>query len=283
MGKSRHARSKTTIAGIGTENDEQEYGIFGPSSFSENDEVVLIPWNSQEGLERLIRSDYKQDFYQLAQYFQPQINPLYCGIATAVVILNSLRTPVGKVPSQKPLEVKKPDEMGGGVIPFHSYSQWYFLNEETDRIKPREIIHLLVSSESYMDADTQYDPGLSLNQLKGILEVYGAEVELHYADMDVMEGSQLFRETVKSILRKNNIFIVVNFVGNKIGAATGGHISPIGAYDERSEAVLILDVAGHKNPWYWAPIPHLYQSMHLKVGESYRGWLIVSDPTFDED
>jgi hypothetical protein len=75
------------------------YGVFKPSTFSAEKEVVLVAWNSEEGLHKLSRAAFKNDFYQLAHSYQPQINPLYCGIASSVIVLNAMRLESGLVPS----------------------------------------------------------------------------------------------------------------------------------------------------------------------------------------
>jgi hypothetical protein len=122
-----------------------------------------------------------------------------------------------------------------------------------------------------------YSPGLSLEELGEILEVYGAQVTVRHAEEDVTVGAATFRDAVKAVLNDEGSFLVVNFVGSKIGTTTSGHISPLGAYDEQTDSILVLDVAGHKNPWYWVPLTHLYQAMHTLAGDVYRGWLVVSD------
>jgi hypothetical protein len=262
---------------IDAANRFPQYGRFAPSTFSRDKEVVLVPWNSEEGLTRLSRTQYKKSFYQLVHNFQPQINPLYCGIATAVIVLNSMRLPKGTVPSQHELEVQKPKAWGGDRILFPCYSQLTLLNEQTDQIKSRTIINLANIAESSTNDGDQFDPGLSLDDLRRILEVYDVKVDLFYADQDVADGVARFRTIVEAALNSSSKFIVVNFLGKTIGTTTGGHISPLGAYDPESDSVLVIDVAGHKNPWYWVPVTHLYQSMHVMADGSCRGWLIVSD------
>lgn len=234
-------------------------------------------WNSEEGIVRFRNSNYKTDFYQLVHNFQPQINPLYCGIATSVILLNSFRLPVQKVPSQKALEVPTPKVWGGDTIPFPIYTQWTLLNKETDKVKTRKLINLNNITPENTDDATQFDPGLTLYQLKLILEVYQTNVKIKYADLKIREGVQDFRENVKSTLSDSSTFLVANFYGRAIGATTGGHISPLAAYDENTDSVLILDVAGHKNPWYWVSICDLYKAMHTKDGNDFRGWLVVTD------
>ncbi len=254
-----------------------QYGKFSPSTFSSDRETVLINWNSEEGLARLRRSNCKQSFYQLINHFEPQINPLYCGIATSVIILNALRIPNGTAPSQQTLEVHKPNTDGLDIIRFPSYSQWTFLNSETDNVKPRSTIRLENAGDNDASDANLIDPGLNLDELKGILEIYSMTVEMYYADKPLAEGVEFFRETVKSVLGTSDQFLITNFVGNTIGTTTGGHISPLGAYDSMSDSVLIIDVATHKNPWYWTPITHLYQAMNIVAKDKSRGWLVVSD------
>ncbi len=253
------------------------YPNYKPSTFSQDKEVVLSNWYSKDGIERFSRSQYKQDFYQLAHHFQPQSNPLYCGMATSVIFLNAMRIPKGDAPNQSNLAVTTPKVWGSKVVPFPSYSQATFLNESTNKVKQKSIIELSnITTENTQDA-SQFDPGVTLVQLKGILEAYDTSVKLNYADMEITKGVNSFRADIQSVLKDDFQFIAVNFVGKKLGTITGGHISPLAAYDKQTDSVLILDVAGHKNPWYWVPVKHLYQAMHTKDGEFYRGWIIVRD------
>ena len=253
------------------------YGKFNPSTFADPAAVVLVAWNSEAGLERLARAEYKTDYYQLVHHYQPQINPLYCGIATSVIVLNAMRLDRGRVPSQKALEVKTPRAWGGGEIPFRHYTQATFLNAETDRVKTRAVIDLENITAANSDDPTAFSPGLALAELKAVLEVYGLQVDLHHAAEDPQTGIQRFRQTIEAVLGDESRFLIVNFVGRLIGAPTGGHISPVVAYDRKTDSVLLLDVAGHKNPWYWVPVEHLYLSMHTQDGGKYRGWLAVED------
>lgn len=137
-----------------------DYGAFGPSELSKDrKEVVLIPWNSDVGKKLFERAKYKQDFFQLAQAYQPQINPLYCGIASSVMILNALRLPKNTAPSQPELEVQAPKAFGGGKFTFPSYSQLTFLNAETDRVKPRQLIELKNITKENEQNPSAFDPG----------------------------------------------------------------------------------------------------------------------------
>jgi len=252
------------------------YGKFKPSEVLPKQEVIVTTWNSKTGLDRLSSAQYKTDFYQLAHHYQPQINPLYCGIASSVILLNAFNQGSSVVPSQKALEVKKPKVWGGGSVPFHAYSQISLLNDKTEMVKSREVIRLQnINAENENNAKA-FDPGLSLQQLSGVLKAYGLKTNAVHADKDLEAGTKMFRDKIKAVLKNSTEFALVNFKGKKMGLPTGGHISPLAAYDDKSDSVLILDVAGHKNPWYWVPVQHLYGAMHTKDGDNYRGYVIVS-------
>jgi len=238
---------------------------------------ILLKWNSDEGLKRFERSKYKNDFYQLVNFYQPQINPLYCAVASSVIVLNALRE--GDVPSQKALEFNKPKSEGGALVEFKSYSQLTFLNKETDKIKPREIIEFKKPREIKKGKEF-FDEGISLEDLQDILhKVYQLKVELNYAKKDDTQSIRNFRAEIKKYLADSKNFIIVNFDGAALGTRLKGHISPIAAYDEESDSVLVLDVALHKETWYFAPLPKLYEAMHSKDDDGkYRGYLVVAKP-----
>ena len=253
--------------------EDWSYGRFRTSQFAPSSKVELIAWNTPAGRERLMWSQYKNDYFQLAHNFQPQINPLYCGIASSVIVLNSMRLATNGVPSQKAIEVKVPEALGGGRLDYPSYSQLTFLGEKTDSIKSRAVVEL----KNQNGPKTKLDPGLTLQDLHDVLEAYGTRVQLHYVEQEPDEGIDDFRSSLKKALSDSTNFMIVNFHGKTMGAPTDGHISPVAAYDEKSDSVLLLDVAGYLNPWYWTPTEHLYRAMHTKDGNKYRGYVVVSD------
>jgi Phytochelatin synthase len=50
----------------------------------------LIPFSSDEGLARLARSTAKVDFPVLANQFEAQSNPAFCGPTSAAIVLNAV-------------------------------------------------------------------------------------------------------------------------------------------------------------------------------------------------
>jgi hypothetical protein len=252
---------------------KSEFVKFEPSKFSKNNEIVVEVWNSEEGIKRLENSKYKNDFYELANFFQPQINPLYCGVATSVMILNAFGTRNDDIESQANLEVLTPSSMGGGIIPFKAYSQLTFLNEKTDKIKNRKVIEL----NNVEEDEDKIDPGLNLDQLAAMLDqVYKLKVKTTHVTKVDDSDLEKFRWLLKTTFNDKNHYLIANFNGRALGLKSDGHISPIVAFDQDSDSVLVLDVASHKRPWYWVKAEHLYKAMNTLDDKKYRGYLIVS-------
>ena len=45
--------------------------------------------------------------------------------------------------------------------------------------------------------------------------------------------------------------MLVNYLRSAIGQKTGGHISPLAAYNQETDSFLILDVSRYKYPPIW--------------------------------
>ncbi|MBM3590989.1 MAG: hypothetical protein FJX30_06460 [Alphaproteobacteria bacterium] len=232
-------------------------------------------WNSENGISRLDSSKYKNDFYQLANFFQPQINPVLCSSATALMIKNSLF--YNQISSQNKSEIIKPD---GQSIAFNLYvSQEDFFNSKTESIKTKEAI--FYKQKTYIkkaDGTTiiDFDPGTNLGDFAKMLNIHQIKTKIFYQKkFDEQELSSL-RTLLKKILIDKTQFLIVNFDGKVFGNKTNGHISPVVAFDENSDSVLVLDVALHKNPWYWVDLKDLVKAMNTMDGNQYRGYLIVS-------
>ena len=246
---------------------------FATFGFADEKQITLN-WNSFDGIKRLESSQHKNDFYQLVNYFQPQINPLYCSAASSVMILNAI-SGNGKAPSQKDLEVQLPKALGDGKIEFKSYSQLTFFNEQTDKIKDRKIIDLKNITLANENDAKNFDPGLTIDELEQILsKVYHLKVKKIYVDKIKPKLINKFREQVKQILVDEDQYLVINFYGKILGFGVG-HFSPAVAFDEKSDSVLVMDVSGHNRGWYWVEIADLMKAMNTKDGNHYRGYLII--------
>ncbi|MES2961897.1 MAG: phytochelatin synthase family protein [Pseudomonadota bacterium] len=245
---------------------------FSTAVFADEENSQVEIWNSSKGLQRLDRSRFKKDFYQLVNFFEPQSNPLYCSVATGTILLNALN--YGNIPSQKEGEIQKPEIAGSNIIEFHLYSQNGFLNNKTDKIKKREVIRY--EAPTIIHDKEVYDAGISMTDFSKMLtKAYNLKVDVTYVKKGDAKSIDNFRQILKNYLAENGHFVVANFDGKILNMNTRGHVSPIVAYDEESDSVLVMDVALHKNQWYWAPLEKLHAAMNTMDNDTYRGYLLV--------
>jgi hypothetical protein len=100
--------------------------------------------------------------------------------------------------------------------------------------------------------------GMPLGDLGGLLRAHGAAISMHYGDTF---GAAQFRETVVKNLANSEDFLLVNYQRAALGQDAAGHISPIAAYHQDTDLVLILDTASHKYPYTWVPLEMLVKAM----------------------
>jgi hypothetical protein len=74
-----------------------------------------------------------------------------------------------------------------------------------------------------------------------------------------------------------NDYLLVNYQRKVLGQGAVGHISPLAAYDEDSDKVLILDTAGYKYPPTWVPVDGLFDAISTTDSSSgkTRGFVEV--------
>ena len=77
-------------------------------------------------------------------------------------------------------------------------------------------------------------------------------------------------------------FLVVSYDRKVLEQTGSGHFSPIAAYDEESDKLLILDTARFKYGAHWVPMPLLFQAMLTEdpTTNKSRGFILLS---FHED
>ena len=201
----------------------------------------VLPQSQQ----RLLQSSYNQAYWPLATYFETQRNQAYCSVATSVIALNALG-------------IKRPATSLFPDYPFFT-QQDFFAGVDARTADPE-----VVARE-----------GMTLAQLGSVLASHAVSVDSISAD--TLDGAQL-RELLKKHLREQDRFVLFNFNRRFIGEVGGGHWSPLAAYHEASDTVLLMDVARYKYPPVWVPLVDLLRGAqdHDSVSGKARGLLIVS-------
>jgi hypothetical protein len=72
----------------------------------------------------------------------------------------------------------------------------------------------------------------------------------------------------------------LNFFRTPLGEVGGGHMSPLAAYEPRTDRFLLLDVSRYKYPPVWVTTAVLFAAMNTldADAEASRGWVVVSVP-----
>ncbi len=118
--------------------------------------------------------------------------------------------------------------------------------------------------------------GMTLGALSGIVRSHGAKAQIHRADASSLDA---FREAVVRNLSTDGDYLVVNYQREKLGQRAIAHISPLAAYNRKTDRALLMDTAAHKYPHTWVPLPALFAAMATTDPESLRsrGWLEISE------
>ena len=206
----------------------------------------LTDLNSEEGERYFSESGALTTFFSIADNFVTQKTQAYCGVASIVMVLNAAGVPAPTTPEYQP---------------YHVFTQDNVLDERTDAVLPREILAR---------------QGMTLDQLGGLLALHPLTIEVHHA----ADGSlDAFRAAARDYLAAKNHFVLVNYLRKALGQQTGGHISPLAAYDAKEDRFLILDVARYKYPPVWVKASDLFDAMNTtdsaNAGKT-RGYVLVT-------
>ncbi|MEL6353767.1 MAG: phytochelatin synthase family protein [Cyanobacteria bacterium J06627_28] len=204
----------------------------------------LTDLTSPTGQTLLQESEAQTDFLPLMSQYVTQENQAFCGIASMVMVLNSLGVPAPNAPEWNR----------------DYFTQENLFNAQTEAIIPRERIAR---------------QGLTLEEVTSILASYPVEVaRYHGSDVSLDQ----FRQLVATNLAEPNNFVVINYLRRSIGQESGGHISPLAAYDADTDQVLILDVSRYKYPPVWVEVEALWNATNTidSVSGLSRGLVTVS-------
>ena len=126
-----------------------------------------------------------------------------------------------------------------------------------------------------IDGEPMSDFGLQLRQLAQVLRSHGVEVVTRVVD-ESADAAAVRRELAANLATGDD-FVLVNYARRSLGQTGGGHISPLGAYDERSDSFLIMDVNPNRAPWVWVGSDDLIAAMRTFDTVENRGYLLVSE------
>lgn len=198
----------------------------------------LISVEAPMGKKLLSSSQIRQDYTLLNTYFETQKRPAYCGVASAVMVLNAL---------------------GSHESTYQRFTQDTFFTSKASSIRSPYLVTF---------------SGMALDELAALLQSHNRFVEVYHASNTTLKQ---FRAIAKANLKSDKDFIIVNYSRSAIGQTGGGHISPIAAYHEQTDKFLIQDVSRYKYPPVWVEATMLWNAMNTRapISDKTRGYLIV--------
>ena len=206
----------------------------------------LVDLRSPQGEAFLLESHALAAYFPISATFETQKTQAYCGVASTVMTLNALGVPAPTSPQYQPYSL---------------FTQDNVLDEKTDAIRPRDLLA---------------QRGMTLDQLGAIIALHPLKVEVRHA---ASGGLDEFRKSASEYLAAKGHFVIVNYLRKALGQQIGGHISPLGAYDEKSDRFLILDVARYKYPPVWVTASDLFDAMNTPDSDNdnkTRGYVLIS-------
>lgn len=111
--------------------------------------------------------------------------------------------------------------------------------------------------------------GLELEELYQTLRSHHLSVEKQV----VTQASREFqRKRLLEALQEPRTQVIANFA-----RYPSGHFSPVAAYDQISDSVLILDTNPSQQPWNWIDVALLMDAMQTRDNRENRGFLVISE------
>lgn len=215
-------------------------GLVSAATLPLPDDLIALP--SSEGEALLYGAEARDDFAALSAQFTTQITPTYCGPATMAMVLNAL-------------QVERP--ASEATVGLGLFDQENVFTEAVEAVKPR---------------DEVAENGMSLHE-------FGDALAAHDLDVTVVEAADsdldTFRKAAVATLQDRETFLMVNYLRSALGQETGGHISPVAAYNAETDRFLVLDVSRYKYPPIWVPAPLLFEAMAAGGEDWSRGYVIA--------
>ncbi|MEK1855419.1 MAG: phytochelatin synthase family protein [Phyllobacterium sp.] len=224
----------------GSGKDDQRAGTNPAVADGAADGVIYIV--EEEGWRRLLSARQNRDYFMLDSYVESERFLTFCSIASMAAALNSLGIP-------RPLDPTR-------------YPYPYFTQDNI----------FVLANEQVKSFEAVVTDGLTLAEIGQFFSNLGVTPRVHFAEET---GLDAMRTAIIAGLAAYDTRVIVNYDRSVLGQTGAGHVSPIGAYDEPTDSVLVLDVARYKYPPAWVPMQLMYRAMLAVDGGSGRSRGIV--------
>jgi hypothetical protein len=230
---------------------------------------ALVAFNSDEGIVRLARAKARPDFAGLANQFEAQSNIAFCGPTTAAIGLNTVRSGSPDLPRDRSrLRPGDTQHLPGTV----ELAVPRFTQDNVIEKGPKTRAQVL-GEPITIAGKTLRDAGYQLRQFDALLRAHDLATRMVVVDDAMPE--QAIRADLIDNLRRGGDYVIVNYRRRDVGQPGGGHISPLGAYDEETDSVLVMDVNPASAGWVWMSLATLVKGMRTLDTVENRGYILV--------
>jgi Phytochelatin synthase len=153
----------------------------------------LVDLRSSQGQQWFLESNAREAYWPLAEEFISQKNGAFCGVATLVMVLNSLEVPAPPLP---------------GTGSYESFTQENVFNDRTEAIVQQENI---------------FRRGMTLDELGELFASFGQSAKVTHAAQSSLDE---FRAIAIDYLAKKKHYVVVNYLRLALGQVRGGRNYP---------------------------------------------------------
>jgi len=231
--------------------------------------IPLVLFASDEGLARLARSTAKADFPALVNQFEPQSNAAFCGPTSAAIVLNAIKGRSSELPRDRSrLHSEDLKFLPGGF----DLTLPRFTQDNVIEKGPKTRSQVL-GEPVRINGKSTPDFGYQIRQLDELLKLNGLATHLVIVNDRKLETD--IRTDLVQNLRTAGNYVIVNYKRSAVGQQGGGHVSPVGAYDQLSDSFLVLDVNPTNAGWVWMPTSVLVKGMRTFDTIENRGYILV--------
>jgi len=245
---------------------------------------AIVSWGTDEGVKRLEEAQYKVDFFKLANHFESQNNKLFCGPASATIVLNALwvRNSAISLPEDKSLLNDSDQKFIAASEKWSPLFQRYTQNNifiKSPKSRALVLGKVLQNAKGTAligsNGKVQKDRGFQLRQFGALFTAHGASTKVVVVQQDISD--QVIKAELIENLRTAGDYVIINYKRTVLNQPGGGHLSPLGAYHKASDSFLVMDVTPNKADWVWVKSELLISAMRTFDTVENRGYLLLSE------
>ena len=250
---------------------DREYKLYSYGIITGEKPIV---WGTPQSTKMIKETIYSKPFFALLPHYAPQLHLTSCGPASARIVLSAIYEA-----TKTPFPV---DRENSNLAKENGFTKGKFLFSERavfdvykgdDENKHYDVIARLKKRKN-----GKFNGGIDIAKLADVMNLHPHVKAQHFSVSSVenpKEAIANFRRKIKKVMSSNGVYMLANYHTGAMYPIASGHFSPVVAYHEATDSVLIMDVAGHLGTWVWVKVEELYKSMNTLLNGHIRGYIII--------